>query len=193
VQRPSRTAAEVARDLADALQRNKIPYAVGGAIALGFYAPPRATVDVDVNVFVLPGRGFTRALRVLSEAGFTPDSKPDALVRQAREEGQFRGRVCGIRVDVFVPTVRFYADLKSRRREVVLLGRPLKILAAEDLLVLKLMFFRRKDLADAEAVLRDQGSALDRKVVRRRLVKLAGKNDERIRAWDDLIRDVGTG
>lgn len=29
-----------------------VPYAIGGAIALGFYTPPRATVDVDVNAFV---------------------------------------------------------------------------------------------------------------------------------------------
>jgi len=37
--------AEVARVLADALDRRGLPYAVGGALALGFYAPPRATLD----------------------------------------------------------------------------------------------------------------------------------------------------
>ena len=46
------TAPEIARAIADALEERGIGYAIGGAIALGYYAVPRATVDVDVNVFV---------------------------------------------------------------------------------------------------------------------------------------------
>jgi hypothetical protein len=41
----TRTAAEIARAVADELERDGLPYAIGGALALGFYAPPRATVD----------------------------------------------------------------------------------------------------------------------------------------------------
>jgi hypothetical protein len=187
--RSANTAAQVARAIADALERRKVPYAIGGAIALAFYAPPRATVDVDVNIFVSGERGLTKALEVLNACGFVAEAEPATLLRQAREEGQFRGRVEGIRVDVFVSTVPFYKDLRRRVRGAVLLGRPLKILAAEDLIVLKLIFFRRKDLADAEAVLRDQGPAIDRKKVRERIVKLVGEDDERVRAWDELARE----
>ena len=187
--RSVKTAAQVARAVADALERHKIPYAIGGAIALGFYAPPRATVDVDVNIFVTGGRRFTNALDALNDCGFVAEAEPATLLRQAREEGQFRGRVEDIRVDVFVSTVPFYRELKGRRRNAVLLGRALKILAAEDLMVLKLMFFRRKDLADGEAVLRDQGPALNRSKVRERLAKLVGEQDERVRAWDELASE----
>jgi hypothetical protein len=156
---------------------------------LGFYAPPRATVDVDVNIFVTDEREFTKALGILNSSGFVAEADPATLLRQAREEGQFRGRMEGIRIDVFVATVPFYKELKRRVRNVVLLGRPMKILGAEDLVVLKLIFFRRKDLADAEAVLRDQGTALDRRKVRTRLVKLVGEADERVHAWDELARE----
>ncbi len=187
--RSAKTAAQVARAIADALARGKVPYAIGGAIALGFYAPPRATVDVDVNIFVTNGPAFRKALGILNESGFVAEADPAGLLRQAREEGQFRGRMAGIRVDVFVATIPFYKELKRRVRNAVLLGRPMKILAAEDLVVLKLMFFRRKDLADAEAVLRDQGAALDRKKVRNRLVKLVGEEDERVHVWDELASE----
>jgi hypothetical protein len=187
--RSAKTAAEVARAIADALERRKIPYAIGGAIALGFYAPPRATVDVDVNIFVTGGQAFDKALGALSDSGFVADAVPAVLLRQAREEGQFRGRAHGMRVDVFVSTVPFYRELRRRVRNVVLLGRPLKILSPEDLVVLKMMFFRRKDLADAEAVLRDQGTTLDRSKIRDRLVKLVGESDERVRAWDELASE----
>lgn len=185
-----KSAAEVARDLADALERNGIPYAIGGAIALGFYAVPRATVDVDVNVFVSPERELERALGALRGAGFVPEVDPETVSRQAREEGQFRGTVRGIRVDVFVPAIPYYAELEGRRRQAVLLGRPLWVLAPTDLVVLKMMFFRRKDLADVEAVLRDQGPGFDRQWVRRKLAELAGEGDERVRVWDELVSDV---
>jgi hypothetical protein len=188
------TAAEVARTLADVLERRGFRYAIGGAIALGFYSPPRATVDVDVNVFIRPAEELDSLLGALAEADFTPDGPPEAVRRSAAEEGQFRGSIRGLRVDVFVPANPFYARLEERRREVTLLRRPLWILGPEDLAVLKLMFFRRKDLADVEAILRDQGRSLDRDYVRRTLLELVGENDERLAALDAIGRDVdGSG
>lgn len=188
---PRTTAAEVARAVADVLDRHGLPYAIGGAIALGFYAPPRATVDVDVNVFVSPEEELDDLLAVLGDAGFVPDGDLDRLRRSAVEEGQFRGAIRGLRVDVFVPAIPFYGLMQERRREVVLLGRPLWILAPEDLAVLKLMFFRRKDLADVEAIFRDQGASVDRDRVRRALIELVGEEDPRLEALKDIERDVG--
>ena len=48
------SAADVARRLADRLDENGIPYAIGGALALGVWGAPRNTVDVDISVFVDP-------------------------------------------------------------------------------------------------------------------------------------------
>jgi hypothetical protein len=93
-------------------------------------------------------------------------------------------------VDVFVPAIPFYARLERRRREARLLGRPIWILAPEDLAVLTLMLFRRKDLADGETILRDQGASLDRGYVRQNLIELVGEGDERVTALDELERDV---
>jgi hypothetical protein len=184
------TAAEVARSIADVLEKHDLPYAIGGAIALGFYAPPRATIDVDVNVFVSPTEGLDTLLAALEEGVFVPAEPLDRLARRAREEGQFRGTVRGLRVDVFVPAIPFYARLRDRRREVILFGRSMWILSAEDLAVLKLMFFRRKDLADVEAIMRDQGSSFDRAYVRDSIADLVGSTDERLKAFDDIQRDI---
>lgn len=185
-----KSAAEVAREIADALDADGLPYAIGGALALGFYAPPRATVDVDVNIFVSPVRQLGRALKALERVGFVAEGDRHTVSRQAREEGQFRGTVAGLRVDVFVPALRYYRELEQRRRHVVLLGRPLWILGPEDLVVLKMMFFRRKDLADVEAVVRDAGPTLDLGWIRRTLTRLARRGDERVRAWDELRHEL---
>jgi len=39
-----------------------LPHAFGGALALAYYAEPRATVDIDVNVF---GDGDPRFARIV--------------------------------------------------------------------------------------------------------------------------------
>ena len=184
------TAVDVARQIADVLERHGLPYAIGGALALGFYAPPRATVDVDVNIFVDPAGDFDAILRALGSAGFVAAETLDTLRRQALAEGQFRGSVQGLRVDVFVPAIPYYARLEKRRREVILLDRPIWIVAPEDLAVLKLMFFRRKDLADVEAIYRDQGAALDRNQIRKTLLELVGDEDPRLDALAAIERDV---
>ncbi len=183
------TAVDIARRLADVLERESIPYAIGGALALAYYAPPRATVDVDINVFVPPREGIGRLLEVLSGVGFVPDS-PAAVAASAAQDGQFRGRVAGIRVDVFVPAIRIYADLALHVRRVTLLDRPISIVGPEDLLTLKMMFFRRKDLADVEAVLRNSAGRVDMNSVRAALVGLVGADDERVIEWDKIVSDV---
>lgn len=179
---------DVATALADALKSKGIDYAIGGALALGYYAAPRATVDVDINVFVPPERVATEILDVLGSVGFTPDD-PDQVETTAKVDGQFRGRIDGVRVDVFVPAIDYYASLAPRCRTVMLHGKPIQILGPEDLLVLKMMFFRRKDLADAEAILRS-GESLDLGFVRRHLVEFVGEDDPRITEWAQLVKET---
>ena len=184
----SPTAVDIARRLADTLANHGTSYAIGGALALAYYTAPRATVDVDINVFISP-RDLRQLLTVLATAGFTADS-PETIERTAWEDGQFRGRIEGIRVDVFVPSIPFYAEMASRTRQVPLLGRPIDILSPQDLLTLKMMFFRRKDLADVEAVLRNLPPGLDVESIRARLVEMVGEDDEHIAEWDSIIRDI---
>ena len=58
--------------------------------------------------------------------------------------------------------------------------------------VFKMMFFRRKDLADVEQILRSGGKDLDRTWVRRQLIGIYGARDPRIAGWDELCSDVAT-
>jgi len=53
---------ERVRRIAASLDAAGIPFAVGGAITLNYYIEPRATRDIDLNVFV-PEAEATRVLR----------------------------------------------------------------------------------------------------------------------------------
>lgn len=86
-----------------------------------------------------------------------------------------------------MPAIEYYASLQQRRRRVPLGGADVWVLGPEDLAVLKLMFFRPKDLADLHALARDYGEQLDTAVVRAQVAALIGEDDVRVEEWDRIV------
>jgi len=174
--------------LIDSLERARLPYAVGGALAYSAWAEPRATRDVDLNVWLPPER-LDELFAALDAAGVALDR--DEARRAAAERGMFVGRHGEYRVDVFVPSVPFYDEALRRRVRLRIAGRDSWVLSAETLAVFKLLFFRPKDLADVGRLLQIQRGRFDHAFVRRSLVEMLGTDDERIPAWDRLVADFG--
>lgn len=107
----------------------------------------------------------------------------------AAERGDFSIRVNGMRVDVFVPSIPLSASAGCRVKRAVLLGRPVMVLSAEDLVLFKLLFYRPKDINDVERLVRFQGTNLDREYVHRWLEDLVGKEDPRMATWEGMVAD----
>ena len=70
-----------------ALDEAGVAHAFGGALALAYYAEPRATVDIDVNVFVDPA-SYTQVLAALGPLGVVRPDDPAQVLR----DGQVRLR-----------------------------------------------------------------------------------------------------
>ena len=172
--------------LAAALDAHGIDYALGGALAYSQAAIPRATIDVDLNVFVTAdemGRLFG-ALR----AGGAEVDEPRAL-KEAGEEGMFVVWCDSIRVDVFVPSIDFAWEARDTRQLHEVRGVKAWFLSAEALAVFKLLFFRSKDLVDLERLVAVQGPRLDVRYVRQKIVEMMGGGDPRVAAWDRLVAE----
>jgi hypothetical protein len=184
------SATDAARQLAAALDSEGCDYAIGGAIALGFWGQPRGTVDVDVTLF-LPPEGVSECVRTLQSIGCA-FSSDDAIV-SLNEHGYCQVEFHGRRLDVFLPLIPFYEEARQRRQVVRLANQRVNVWDAETLCVFKLMFFRLKDLADAEDVLRVQGDRLDIGWVRRQIVEIYGERDPRVVRWDELSSEVSGG
>lgn len=184
------SAPELARRLADALEAADVPYAVGGALALGVWGVPRATNDVDLDIFVEPD-DLPPVLPVLRSAGC--EFSDDDVLHSARDRGDFDMQLEGMRIDVFVACVPFYESVERRVRKAPLEGRPASYLSPEDLTVFKFLFFRIKDLLDVERLVAFQGPDLDRDYVRKWLVDLVGNDDERLARWDRMLADIDAG
>jgi hypothetical protein len=182
-------AAIVAGRLAAKLEARGQEYALGGAIALGYWGVPRGTVDVDLTVFLAPERP-SECLWLLQEIGceFLTTDATESL----REHGFCSVKFAGMRLDVFLPIIPFYEEARKRRKRLELTGQPIMVWDAESLAVFKMMFFRRKDLADVEQILRTQGASFDRLWVRQQLAGMYGTGDPRLSAWDELVSELPT-
>lgn len=144
-------------------------------------------MDVDLTLFVSPAKP-AEVVRLLGEIGC--DVAASDAVASLQEHGFCKAEYASLRVDVFVPMIPFYVRAKARRRQVHLGQEKVMIWDAETLAVFKMMFFRRKDIADVEQILLNQASTFDRDWVRQELVDMYGARDARVAQWDELVRDT---
>lgn len=171
--------------LARALDAHGISYALGGALAYGIWGIPRATLDVDINVF-LEDRELPRLGQALTRLGIAVDEAQ--MLHDAASKGLIVVRFGMYRVDLFTPSIAFSREAERTRRQVEIEGEPIQFLSPEALCVFKLLFFRPKDLVDLERLIEVQGAALDVAYVRRELVAMMGEGDERVTRWEQLTR-----
>lgn len=181
------SAPELARRIADEFEAAGIPYGVGGALALGIWGFPRATKDVDLDVFVEPSL-LAPVFTALRAAGCAVDAASASA--QAAERGDFQAWAGAMRVDVFVPSIPFYESIRRRLRLASLEGRPASFISPEDLTVMKLLFFRSKDLIDVERLVAFGGDRFDRSYVAAALADIVGADDARLLRWRQLLADV---
>lgn len=95
---------EAGVQIAEALERHGVPYALGGALAYGQYGIPRATNDVDVNVFVSSER-LEDVFTPLRSLGIIIDAT--AAVEAALREGLIVLWQGPFRIDIFTPSIDF--------------------------------------------------------------------------------------
>ncbi len=161
-------------ELYDALVDADIAHAFGGALALAWCTrDPRATNDVDLNVFVGTDE-LARVLAALPDSIEVTDHDVDVLDR----DGQQRLYWEDLPVDVFLNTTSFHEDVARRVVHHPFLGRSMPFLSPEDLAVFKAFFNRPKDWLDL-AEMASAGS-IDGDAVLGVVVRLLGPDDERV-------------
>lgn len=156
------------------LNRAEISHAFGGAIALAYCTfEPRATQDLDINIF-LPSKEAPRALAAL----------PTEVTITAQNRGQIT-KIAQTRlwwddtpIDVFFNNVEFHDTAAARTRTVPFAGSTIPILDCTCLAVFKAFFNQTKDWADLEAM--NAAGQLDIGAVRAFLIEFLEKDDPRL-------------
>lgn len=169
----------------EALDEAKVPYALGGALALAYYADPRATIDIDINVFV-PTEDWRRVIDALEALGVDSSSlDPTALGR----DGQCRLWWGDNAVDLFFAYDPIHDDMRKHARQVPFAGVVVRILGPEHLAICKAMFDRRKDWLDIEQML-IATDELDVPEIERWLERMVGDDDPRAQRLRELSAQI---
>ena len=162
-----------------AMKASRIPHAFGGAIALAYYATPRATIDIDINAFVPPDRA-DEVLTLLARLGVAEPTASESV--RLHRDGQTRVLWSATPIDLFFSYDAFHDACMERRRAFPFgEGETIHVLAAEDLLIFKAIFDREKDWRDIAELVYSALDDLDSAWITRWLERIVGAKDERYR------------
>lgn len=150
-----------------------VPHAFGGALALAYHAEPRATRDIDCNVFV-PAHRADEVLAPLAALGVDIEGAAHAVER----DGQVRVMWDTTPIDLFFSYDAFH-DAADRDAETVPFAEAtIRILSANHLTVCKVVFDRPKDWVDIDAMI-EAGTSIDTAEVIRWVGRICGDDDAR--------------
>lgn len=172
----------------EALQAAKVPHALGGALALAYYATPRATIDIDLNVF-LPAERWRDVVDALEPLGVATDGLDSAALER---DGQCRLWWGDNALDLFFAYDPIHEAMRKEARRVPFAGITVSILAPEHLAVCKAMFDRRKDWLDIEQML-IAAEDLNVAEVERWLKQMVGEGDPRLAQLAEIRAELATG
>ena len=169
------------------LARLSVPSAVVGGFAVSFHGVVRGTDDADATVW-LKGTSLDPGglLQELKSAGFQAELRagepddPISVVIVVHDK-------FGNRTDLHLGVRGMDPAASSRAVASTLLGSPVKIIGAEDLIAMKIFAGGSHDLEDVRNVLQVSGSRLDLNLLRK-LVRKYGLGEAKI--LDRLLKET---
>ncbi|MFT4035385.1 MAG: hypothetical protein QM679_07400 [Patulibacter sp.] len=163
-----------------ALTAAALDHAFGGALALAYYAEPRATIDIDLNVFVAAEQ-LEAVTAALIPLGVAAPPHPTAIAR----DGQGRLHWGRTPIDLFFAYDALHTAMAGATRIVPFAETTIPILSPEHLIVCKASFDRPKDWIDIEQML-VATAGIDRSEAERWLDRIVGGGDQRAQRFADL-------
>jgi hypothetical protein len=163
-----------------------IEYAIVGGIANAVWGEPRATIDVDVTVSV-EADDLSNTIRAITSQMRSPVPDAEAFVRQTRVLPLDTDE--GVRIDVIFALLPFEHDAIQRARKVAIADRTVAVVSPEDLVLMKIISDRPRDLSDAEAIVRRRLREMDREYLEPRIRELAVllERDEIVERWQQWV------
>ena len=165
-------ATELLRDLATVLRGMGVRWYVFGAQAVVVHGFVRQTADVDVTVELPPG-GLAALLKQLAARGFRVRLAEDveAFVNRTRVLPLVH-QASRLPLDLVLAGPGLEEGFLERAVEVSVRGTRFPVISAEDLIVVKLLAGRAKDVDDVRGVLLRKRGKMDLAAVRTRLAEL---------------------
>ena len=140
------------RDLSAWLEATQVPGAIIGGVAASLLGRPRLTRDVDAMVILDEGK-WGEFLSAGKRLGFVPRLGDPLEFAQKARVLLVRHEASGIDVDVAIGGLPFEEETLARAARVEVGGIRLPLPTPEDLIVMKAVAHRPRDLIDVESLL----------------------------------------
>lgn len=172
----------------EALTAPEVSYALVGGLAVSFYGIPRSTRDIDAIVSA-PRIRWARLFERLAEMGFSVDLA--GAIRQLSEDHVVTLRYGDVPLDLMDAVLPLFRRIAEGAVEATVEGRRVRVAAAEDLIALKLLAGRERDVADVRGILAVSGDRLDLDRARRELEGCGA--EEALSLLERLAKEGWTG
>ena len=161
--------------LARFLEERRVPYMVIGGIANLVWGEPRATLDVDASVLV-EEPAWPKLIEELRKIFRIIPKHPLAFLQDTHvlpiETAE------GIRIDLLWARLPYEHKAIARATMEDVANQRVRICRPEDLIIHKIISERPKDREDVRAIVRHQGSRLDRRYLNQEIGRLAKALDQ---------------
>lgn len=157
-------------EVAAILEGLALPYMLIGGLAVAAWGEPRATLDVDVSLWVEP-ETFEFTVDALCTRLKPVPSDPRRFSAETRVLPMLSAG--GTRIDLVFAALPVERDLIARATLKQLGGRPVNVASVEDLIWMKLISERAKDVEDARRLIRRFRATLDRAYLEPKLRELS--------------------
>jgi hypothetical protein len=157
-------------EVAAALEHCRLPYVLIGGLAVAATGEPRATLDVDISAWVDPARTRETVECLCRQLQAIP-ADPLGFVEKRHVLPVMTSMQ--VRADIVFATLPVEHEAIRRAVMMPLAGRLIPVASVEDLLLMKLISERQKDLSDARALLRRFRTSIDLGYLMPKLQELA--------------------
>lgn len=157
------------------LESKSVPYMVVGGLAVAVWGEPRATLDIDITVWV-PEDRIPEVVGWFAAGYALPVSEPVEFVRRTRVLPLRTPE--GGRVDLIFGMLPLEEEAIRRARTLPVAGREIRFITPEDLILQKIVSNRDRDQLDVTRVAERSRARLDR-----------GYLDPRVKALSESLED----
>jgi hypothetical protein len=168
------------------LENRHTRFLVVGGLAVVAVGEPRTTADADAIVFLSQAEAEA-LIRAAAEAGF--EIREDVERERLATTGTLRFRRGRFQIDLITASLPFEDAAYGRASFHRLFGIRLPFPSPEDLILLKVLAGREKDMLDAAGVVRRHGDRLDVAYLERTLLPICELAED-MAPWNRLRRLV---
>lgn len=153
----------ITKSICESFNEHQVKYCITGGIAVSLMAEIRTTKDIDFVILLKEGEKET-IIPILNKAVKLIQSHEEVMVRDGisiwRHNILSSDRKKVISIDLILANSEYLKNVLDRSREIRLLGINTYLIAPEDLIILKLISFRKQDELDIESLI-NSGETID--------------------------------